>query len=331
MIQVPCVRRRVLRLLLSATGAALVPAVLAQPATYPQRPVKIVVAYAAGGANDLVARMLAQKLGAELGQNFFVENKPSAGGIVGTELVARAQPDGHTLLLGAGGALTINPSIYAKLPYNPQADFAPVTRFATSNLVVVVNPTLPVRNFGELVAHAARQPQGLNFASPGAGTPLHLAAEVAKRQAGIRMTHVPYKGSTPALTDLMSGQVDLMFDVVGTSLPHVRAGKLRALAVTGSRRDETLPEVPTLEEQGLKGFDVTVWYGLFAPAGTPAAVVQRLESAVARIAAMPDVREKLAAMGLAAAADGSAALARQVQEEIPRWQAVVKEAGVPVQ
>ncbi|KAA0219305.1 MAG: tripartite tricarboxylate transporter substrate binding protein [Lautropia sp.] len=299
----------------------------AQP-KYPDRPVRIVVAYAPGGANDLVARLVAQKLGEELGQPVVVENKAGAGGIVGTEAVARAQPDGYTLLLGAGGAITINPSIYPSLPYDPQRDFAPISRVATSALVAVVNPSLPVHSVPELVAWANRQADGISVASPGTGTPLHLAAEMARSMAGFRMTHVPYKGSAPALADLMSGQVDAMFDVVGTSLPHIRSGRLRAIGVTSPARDRSLQDVPTLDEQGLKGFDVTVWYGLFAPAKTPEHVLVRLEAAVRKVVASSDAGERLASMGLSPAADGRDALARQVREEIPLWARVVKESGV---
>jgi tripartite-type tricarboxylate transporter receptor subunit TctC len=260
-----------------------------------------------------------------------VENKPGAGGILGTESVARAEPDGYTLLLGAGGAITINPSIYPSLPYKPQSDFEPISQIATSSLVAVVNPALPVHSMKELQQYAAKRPDGITFASPGTGTPLHLAGEMVKSMTGMKMTHIPYKGSGPALNDLLGGRVDVMFDVMGTSLPHIKSGKLRPIGVTGLTREKLLPEVPTLDEQGLKGFDVTVWYGLFAPARTPADVVRRLEAAVVKVAAMPDVRERLNTLALTPAARGGAALARQVSQEIPRWARIVKEAGAKVE
>ena len=299
--------------------------------TYPNRSIKIVVAYAPGGANDLVARLVAQKLSEEIGQSVVVENKPGAGGILGTDSVARAEPDGYTLLLGAGGAMTINPSLYPSLPYKPQSDFEPISQVATSSLVAVVNPALPVKNFKELVQFAAKRPQGLTYASPGTGTPLHLAGEMVKSMSGINMLHVAYKGSGPALTDLISGQVDLMFDVIGTALPHIRSGKLRPIAVTAKQREKALPEVPTLDEDGLKEFNVTVWYGLFAPARTPTDILQRLESALLKIGSMPDVRKRLDTLELTPAAEGRAALGRQVAEEIPRWARIVKQSGAKVE
>jgi tripartite-type tricarboxylate transporter receptor subunit TctC len=297
---------------------------------YPSRPLKIVVAYAPGGANDVVARIVGQKLSDALGQPVVIENKPGAGGIPGTLSVVRAEPDGYTLLLGAGGAITINPSLYPDLPYKPQTELVPISQVATSSLVAVVNPTLPVHDLKELIAYAAKRPEGITFASPGAGTPLHLAGEMVKSLTGMQMTHVPYKGSGPALTDLLGGRVDVMFDVMATSLPLIKSGKLRAIGVSGSARDKLLPDIPTMDEQGLKGFDVTVWYGLFAPAKTSADVVKQLESAVLKLSAASDVQERLAALALTPAAEGSAALARKISEETSHWQKVVKQSGATV-
>ena len=299
-------------------------------AAYPDRPLKIVVAYAPGGANDVVARIVGQKLGDALGQSVIVENKPGAGGIPGTLAVVRAEPDGYTLLLGAGGAITINPSLYPALPYKPQTELIPISQVATSSLVAVVNPALPVHNLQELIAYAAKRPEGITFASPGAGTPLHLAGEMMKSMSGMKMTHVPYKGSGPALTDLLAGRVDVMFDVVATSLSLVKSGELRAIGVSGRKRDGSLPDTPTMEEQGLKGFDVSVWYGLFAPAKTSPDIVKRLESAVVKLSAAPDVQERLATLALTPAADGSAALARQIGEETVHWEKVVRESGARI-
>jgi tripartite-type tricarboxylate transporter receptor subunit TctC len=297
---------------------------------YPDRTLKIVVAYAPGGANDVVARIVGQKLSEALGQSVIVENKPGAGGIPGTLSVVRAEPDGYTLLLGAGGAITINPSLYPALPYKPQTELVPISQVATSSLVAVVNPSLPVHNLKELIAYAAERPDGITFASPGAGTPLHLAGEMMKSLTGMKMTHVPYKGSGPALTDLLAGRVDVMFDVVATSLSLVKSGELRAIGVSGRTRDKLLPDTPTMEEQGLKGFDVTVWYGLFAPAKTRADIVKQLESAIVKLSMAPDVQERLATLALTPAAEGSAALARQIGEETSHWEKVVKESGAKI-
>jgi tripartite-type tricarboxylate transporter receptor subunit TctC len=299
-------------------------------AAYPDRPLKIVVAYAPGGANDVVARIVGQKLGDALGQPVIVENKPGAGGIPGTLSVVRAEPDGYTLLLGAGGAITINPSLYPSLPYKPQTELVPISQVATSSLVAVVNPALPVHNLKDLIAYAAERPDGITFASPGAGTPLHLAGEMMKSLTGMKMTHVPYKGSGPALTDLLAGRVDVMFDVVATSLQLVRSGELRAIGVSGRSRDKLLPEIPTMEEQGLKGFDVTVWYGLFAPAKTDPDIVRKLEAAVVKLSAAPDVQDRLATLALTPAAEGGPALARQISEETSHWEKVVRESGAKI-
>jgi tripartite-type tricarboxylate transporter receptor subunit TctC len=316
-------------MLVALLAGATSQAALSQTA-YPDRPLKIVVAYAPGGANDVVARIIGQKLGDTLGQSVIVENKPGAGGIPGTLAVVRAEPDGYTLLLGAGGAITINPSLYPALPYKPQTELVPISQVATSSLVAVVNPSLPVHNLQELIAYAAKRPEGITFASPGVGTPLHLAGEMMKSMTGMKMTHVPYKGSGPALTDLIAGRVDVMFDVVATSLQLVKSGELRAIGVSASTRDRLLPDIPTMEEQGLKGFDVTVWYGLFAPAKTNADIVKRLESAVVKLSVAPDVQERLATLALTPAAEGSAALARQIGEETSHWEKVVKESGAKI-
>jgi tripartite-type tricarboxylate transporter receptor subunit TctC len=324
----------VLSLTANAMLVALFVGVTSQAAVsqsaYPSRSLKIVVAYAPGGANDVVARIVGEKLGDALGQSVIVENKPGAGGIPGTLSVVRAEPDGYTLLLGAGGAITINPSLYPALPYKPQTELVPISQVATSSLVAVVNPALPVHSLKELIAYAASRPEGITFASPGAGTPLHLAGEMVKSMTGMKMTHVPYKGSGPALTDLLGGRVDVMFDVVATSLPLIKSGQLRAIGVSGRMRDKLLPEIPTMEEQGLKGFDVMVWYGLFAPAKTSADIVKQLESAVVKLSAAPDVQERLATLALTPAAEGSAALARQVSEETIHWEKVVKESGARI-
>ena len=297
-------------------------------AGYPTRPVKVIVTYTAGGANDVTARVYSQLLGERLKQAFVVENRPGASGITGTASVAKADADGYTLLLGAGGTMTINPGLFPNLAYDPLRDFVPIGLAARSPLVLVVPPALPVRTVAELIAYAKARPDGISFASPGAGTPLHLAGELFTRQAGLKALHVPYKGSTPALTDLMGGRVDIMFDVMGSSIELVRAGKLRALAVTSLQRSNQLPQVPSLNEQALPGFDVTSWFGFFAPANTPREVVTLLNAELARVAATSDARDKLAPLGMEPVSSTSDQLRTLVQSEQVRWRDLIRVANV---
>ncbi|WP_424139552.1 Bug family tripartite tricarboxylate transporter substrate binding protein [Roseomonas chloroacetimidivorans] len=306
-------------------------AVSAQAQAYPSRPVKLVVAYAAGGANDLVARHLARGFEEMLGQPFVVENRPGAAGIIGTEAVARAPADGYSLLLGAGGAITINPSLYPNLPYDPLNDFAPIGTAATSPLVLVVNPSLPVHSATELVRYIQSKPEGVTFGSAGIGTPLHLAGELFKRTAGVAMTHVPYRGTSPALTDLVGGKIDLMFDTLGTSLPHIRAGRLRALAVTSPERSQLAPEIPTLREQGVRDADVTVWYGLFAPKQIPGEILNRLSATLSKMVGSADLRDKFAALALEPMVSSPEQFSALIRTELSRWSRIVQEAGVRVE
>jgi len=295
---------------------------------YPAKPVKVIVTYTPGGANDVTARVYGQLLGERLKQAFVVENRPGASGIPGTTSVARSDADGYTLLLGAGGTMTINPGLFSTLSYDPLRDFVPIGLAARSPLVLVVPPSLPVRSVADLIAYAKNKPDGITFASPGAGTPLHLAAELFTRQAGIKALHVPYKGSAPALNDLMGGRVDMMCDVLGTSIELVRAGKLRALAVTSQQRSNQLPQVPTLAEQGLKDFDVTSWFGLFAPANTPREIVATLNAELAKAAQTPEARDKLAPLGMEPASSTSEQLRTLVQSEQAKWREVIRLANV---
>jgi tripartite-type tricarboxylate transporter receptor subunit TctC len=295
---------------------------------YPTKPVRIIVAYTPGGANDLVARIYGQLLGERLKQSFVVENRPGASGMTGTAYVAKAEPDGYTLLLGAGGTMTINPGLFSKLPYDPLKDFVPVGLMAQSPLVLVVSPETPVKSVAELIAYAKSRPDGLTFASPGAGTPLHLAGELFARQAGIKALHVPYKGSAPALTDLMGRQVDMMFDVLGSSVPFLQAGKLRALAVSTAKRSSLLPAVPTVQESGLKGFDVSSWFGLFAPAHTPAQVVALLNEQITKAAATTQAREKLAPLGMEPVSSSGDQLRRLVGTEQAKWKELIRQANI---
>lgn len=295
---------------------------------YPNKPVKVIVTYTPGGANDVTARVYGQLLGERLKQAFVVENRPGASGIPGTTSAARSDADGYTLLLGAGGTMTINPGLFATLSYDPLRDFVPIGLAARSPLVLVVPPSLPVKSVAELIAYAKNKPEGITFASPGAGTPLHLAGELFTRQAGIKALHVPYKGSAPALNDLMGGRVDMMCDVLGTSIELVRAGKLRALAVTSLQRSNQLPQVPTLAEQGLKDFDVTSWFGFFAPANTPREIVATLNAELAKAAQTSEARDKLAPLGMEPASSTSEQLRTLVQKEQAKWREVIRLANV---
>jgi tripartite-type tricarboxylate transporter receptor subunit TctC len=301
-------------------------------APYPNHPVRIVVPFPAGGTTDILARATAQKLTEGLGQPFVVENRPGAAGNIGAELVAKSPPDGYTMLMGTVGTHAINPSLYDKMPYDHVKDFVPVVLVAGVPNVLVVHPSVPVKSVQELIAYAKANPGKLNFASSGAGTSIHLSGELFKTMTGVSMQHVPYKGSSPALADLTGGQVQLMFDNLPSALPLIKAGKLRALAVTSLTRSTVLPDLPTVSESGLAGFDSSSWFGLLAPAGTPKDVVARVNGEVAKWLATPDAKEKLAAQG-AIVASGLAPedFTRHIASETAKWQKVVTYSGAKVE
>ncbi len=316
------------RLALAAVFAAISLGASAQ--TFPTKPIRIVVPFPAGGTTDVLARAVAQKLTESLGQAAVVDNRPGAGGNIGAELVAKSPPDGYTLLMGTVGTHAINPSLYPKMPYDHVKDFAPVILVAGVPNVLVINPSLPVNSVQELIAYAKANPGKLNFASSGNGTSIHLSGELFKTMAGIQMTHVPYKGSAPALQDLVGGQVQLMFDNLPSSLALIKAGKLKALAVTSLTRAAALPDVPTVAESGLPGFEASSWFGLLAPAGTPPPIVVTLNADVAKWLATPEAREKLLAQGANAAGGSPADFARHIAAETAKWQKVVRESGAKV-
>jgi tripartite-type tricarboxylate transporter receptor subunit TctC len=264
---------------------------------WPVKPIQIVVPYAAGGPVDVSARLLAPRLQQALGQPVLVENKPGAGGNIGADFVAKSVPDGHTLVMGAIATHAINPSLYPKIPYDPVRDFRHVTLLVQVPNVLVVNNELPAKSVRELIALAKDKPGKLDFASGSTGSTGHLAGELFKQMTGTFMVHIPYKGSAPATADLFAGRVQLMFDNLASALPHIRSGKVRALAVTTAKRSSFLPELPTLEESGLKGFDMTTWWGVMAPGATPPAVVQQLSDEILKAMAAPEFQERLRAMG----------------------------------
>ena len=302
----------------------------AQAPAYPTKPVRIVVPFPAGGATDILARAVAQKLTETWGQAFVVDNRPGAGGNIGSDLVAKAAPDGYTLEMGTVGTHAINASLYAKMPYDHVKDFAPIILVAGVPNVLVVNPAVPVNSVQELIAYAKANPGKLNFASSGSGTSIHLSGELFKVMAGVQMTHIPYKGSAPALADLLGGQVQLMFDNLPPSLPQIKGGKLRALGVTSAARAPALPDTPTIAESGLPGFEASSWFGLLAPAGTPPAIIAKLNTEIAKWLASPEAREKLVAIGANIAGGTPEDFARHIQAETVKWAKVVKESGAKV-
>lgn len=291
---------------------------------YPARPVRVIVPYPPGQATDVIARLVTQKMGETLGKTFPVENRAGAGGIIGVEAVARSAPDGYTLLVTASGPMAINPSLYARLPYDPVKDFEPISMLGLIPLVVVANNNLPVRSIRDLIALAKSRPGEITYASSGAGTAQHLAMELFKAKSGTDLTHVPYKGSGPAISDLIGGQVVLMFDTVASALPQIQAGKLRPLAVSMAKRSVVLPAVPTMAEAGIKGFEAFGWSAMLAPAGTPREIVQKLGAESLRILNQPEMRERVVALGFEYAPMNPEELAQFMKAEIAKWAQAVK-------
>ena len=308
--------------------AAFAFAAPAWPLNWPSRPVTLVVPYAPGGTNDIIARLVAPRLGASVGQSVVVQNKPGAGGNVGAQQVAHAAADGYTLLAGSSAVLAINRWVYGNPGYDAQADFAPIALAGTAANVLLVNPALPVEDVGELVRFARRHPMRLSYGSMGAGTTGHLSGEMLQLLASIEMQHVPYKGSAPALTDLLGGHIDMMFDNLPTALPLVRSGRLRALAVTTARRSPLLPDVPTLAELGVTGFDIYAWFGFVAPAATPAPVLDRLNAEIVKALTDEAVRPELARQGVHVVAGSRADFSRFIERESQMWRSLAQRARV---
>jgi len=313
-------------LLIACTAVATVTSIHAAEA-YPSRTVQLVSPFAAGGTSDLVARAVAQGLSAELGQAVYVENRAGAGGNLGAEFVARSKPDGYTILVSNSSLLAISPLVYSNLRYDGQKDLAPITVLAQGANVLLVNNSVPARSVKDLITLAAAKPDSLNFASSGAGTTTHLAGEMFKQLAGFQMQHLPFRGAGPALTALMGGDVQIMFDNVPSALQLVRSGKVRALAVTGSTREEVLPELPTMVEAGVPGFEVTGWFSLSAPAGTPREVVMRLNTAAQKVVGSPDFRKRMAELGYRPVGGSPERMTEMTRAEIARWAPVVKASG----
>jgi tripartite-type tricarboxylate transporter receptor subunit TctC len=310
-----------------ALGALVLAGVAAPAQTYPGRPVTLVVAFTPGGPSDVLSRIVGRKLEQILGQPFVIDNRPGAGGNIAAEMVGHAAPDGHTLLMGNNSILATNAALYKKINFDPEKDFAPISLIGSQANILVVNPNVPANTMAELIALAKAQPGKLNFASSGHGAAAHLAGELFKAEAKVEIAHVPYKGAAPALQDVVAGHVHMMFATAASVVQLIRDGKVRALAVTTPKRTAVLPEIPTVDELGLKGFDATTWHGLVAPGATPKPVVERLHRATVEALNDTGVRRSLADLGVDIVGSTPAEFEAYVKAEIPKWTAIVKASG----
>ncbi|MCP3020136.1 tripartite tricarboxylate transporter substrate binding protein [Cupriavidus basilensis] len=321
--------KRWLAAAVAATAALTMPALtLAQ--AFPAKPVKIVVPYPPGGTNDIVVRLLAQKLGDSMGQPFVVENKPGASGNLGAEQVARAAPDGYTLLLVTTGH-SIHPSLYKNLRYNIKTDLTPVSELTRGPMLVMVTPSLPYKTVRDVIAAAKAKPGSINFGSAGNGSSTHLATELLSSMAGVKMTHIPYNGSAPAMADVMAGNAQLVMDLMFSALPQVNGGKLRAIAITGAKRSPLLPNVPTVAESGVPGFETLAWNGLMAPANTPKPIIDKLNAEIHKALDAPEMKERLRAQGFEPSPGTPEQFGALIRSEIDRWAKVVKSSGAKVE
>jgi len=323
---------RIAALVIGITALAPIPQAATAQEDYPARPVRVIVPYLAGGAADIFARTLAQKLGDALKQPFLVENRAGANGGIGSEFVAKSAPDGYTLLATANGPITVNPILYAKVPYDPVKDFAPVAQCTVYQYVLVTLAGSPIRSITDLVDAARAKPGALSYGSTGVGGGNHLAGELFALATGTRMIHVPYKGSAAALADLLGGQLTFMFDTVITSVPQIRAGKLRAFAVSSLKRASSLPEVPTMDEAGIKGFDISQWQGVLAPGGTPRPIVSRLNAEILKAMRTPEMHERMVTKGGNEIVTGTPEdLAALIRSDLQKYAKLVKDARIPAQ
>jgi tripartite-type tricarboxylate transporter receptor subunit TctC len=311
--------------IVAITIGNLVQAAAAPP--YPTRPIRVLVPFAAGGGADALSRILAPKLSEAMGQTWVVDNRGGAAGNLAAEIVADAAPDGYTVFMGFSTVLTVNPSLY-KLRYNVQKDFAPVTLLATAQYILVVHPSVQAGSLKEFVVLAKQKPGGFNYASAGVGSPLHLAAELFKKRAGVDMVHLPYKGGGPAAAAVLAGEAQVIFGSVASSIPHVKAGKLKALATTGTKRSKVAPDLPTIAESGFPGFDVTSWYAFLVPARTSPAIVKRLHDEAVKAVGLPDVQQAMSRQGLEVDAGTPQELAQRIASETAVWAGVIKDAGI---
>ena len=313
----------------AAVLAVAAPTVSAQG--YPSKPIRIIVPYTAGGFADTGLRAITEQLGARLGQQVIVDNRPGAGGAIGVQAVAQAAPDGHTLLLGFDGTLVVYPHLVSKLPFDTLKDFAPVTKLGDGALLLVAHPSLPAKNLGEFIAFAKGKPGSYPFGTSGNGSTPHLAGELLKNRTGIPMEHIAYKGGGQATVDVLGGQIPLVFTTVATAQQHVKAGKLTALGVSGAKRSQGLPDTPTFIESGLPGFDVSGWVGVFAPAKTPRAVIERMQKAIAEVLTEPAVRARYETFGIDPVGNTPQQFAEQIRADLARWAKVVKDGNIALE
>jgi tripartite-type tricarboxylate transporter receptor subunit TctC len=295
---------------------------------YPAKPVRLVVPFSAGGGADIFARLVGRKLGENMGQSFVVDNRAGASGIIGCELVARAAPDGYTLLMGTTGTHTTNPAVFSKLPYDPLKDFAPISLVAESPFVLLVHPSLPVKSVQELIAFAKTRPGQITYGSSGIGSSSHLGFELFNMMAGIKGVHVPYKGLAPATLDTVSGNLIMTWNSITAAAPYIRDKRLRALGIGSTKRSKLMPDIPTIAESGLKGYELGSWYGIFAPAGTPPEIVQRLHNELVKAIASPDISEQLVALGAEPVGSTPEAFVAVLKRDLVKWQKVAREANV---
>jgi len=321
-------RRAIANVLLALACALALPAI---GQTFPSKPAKLVVPFPPGGPLDTTGRAIAQKLGEAWGQSVIVENKAGAGGNIGADYVAKSPPDGYTIVMGALSTHAVNPSLYPKMPYDAKKDFAPITLVAITPNVLVVNPSLPVHSVKELIAYAKAHPGKLSFGSGSIGSAGHLAGELFKVDTGVDMVHVPYKGAAPAMQALLAGDTQIMFDNLASAMSQVKAGKLRALAVTTAQRSKLAPDLPTMAEAGVPGFDISTWFGLLAPAGTPPDVIAKWNAGVTKILSSPEMRERLEAQGAEATPDTPEEFARFIDRELVKYAKIVKASGAKVE
>ncbi|MEJ5124868.1 tripartite tricarboxylate transporter substrate binding protein [Comamonas sp. MYb21] len=320
-------RRTVLQAITAASlGAALLPAAFAAEA-FPNKPITMVVPFVAGGTTDILARIVGQSLGEELGQPVIIDNRAGAGGNIGGQFAARAPADGYTIFMGTVGTHAINEWLYKKMPFNPNKDFVPLTRVANVPNLLVANPAQPFKNVKELISYAQAHPGQVNFGSSGSGSSIHLSGELFKMMAKVDMIHIPYKGSAPAVTDLLGNQIAIMFDNMPSAIQHVRSGKLRPLAVTTAKRSPELPDVPTVAEAGVPGYEATSWFGLFAPTKTPADVQAKLHAAIIKVLQKPDVIKKIGDQGGEVVTESQAEFGKFIAAENEKWKQVVKTSG----
>jgi tripartite-type tricarboxylate transporter receptor subunit TctC len=325
----PSASRRTLVLSLPAAALAAWAPRAVQAQAFPSKPITLIVPFPAGGTTDILARIVGEAMGKDLGQAVVIDNRGGAGGNIGTQQAARAAPDGHTLLMGTVGTHAINASLYKKLPFDPVKDFAPLSRVAMVPNLLVAHPSRPYKTVQELIAHA--KANKVNYASSGNGTSIHLSGELFKSLAKVDMVHVPYKGSAPAVTDLVGGQIDVMFDNMPSAIQHVRGGRLKALAVTTAKRSTALPDVPTLAEAGVKGIDTGTWFGLLAPVATPNEITTRLHAEVTKVLAQPEFRKRLEEMGAEPVGNTPEQMASQIKSDTDKFSKLVKDAKVVIE